>query len=580
MNVRITPYFFVPAFMLILIIYSPGIKYSIASEINTKKTVENEHFKRGRYYLHEGEYHAAVDTLLLALKEDPGNWGALRAIGFAYFRMGKKEKALEYWNEALKGHPDDFVLQSLVKYIEQGSEGITHPPDPSDSTKKMPPIKLQSYLEGEKFFRERNYDMAIEKFQEAVKKADSDFRIYFALGAAYREIERLDDAILSWEKALRFSPDNVLITKMLTIITMKFMLKEEIEDLKEKIREKPLDWESRLMLAEKYLDFNNNLTTHGSQADKYIKKAIKELQDVIKLRPDHIVSFQRLVDLSLKMGMFGDAVGYQKSLVKLKPNNEILTKELKNMRSFQTIIDRSMKSIKRGGKEINLDEEMVFIPEGEFLMGAKDTLLEIRKDETPEHKIFLKGFYIDKYEVTRVQFKKFVKSTSYSTVGFSPILFLPQWDYFPVSGITYGEATDYCRFAGKRLPTEEEWEKAARGTDGRRYPWGSTLEKERINTRVSAFNRPAPIGGLPEGKSPYGAFEMSGNLQEWTDSWYKRYPGNRSSSLRNEDYGEKFRVIRGGAFLLDPLRSMVTSRNYGHPDFRGLDVGFRCAKNG
>lgn len=213
---------------------------------------------------------------------------------------------------------------------------------------------------------------------------------------------------------------------------------------------------------------------------------------------------------------------------------------------------------------------MVLIPAGPFWMGLDKLPPDTpwgQEDAKPKHEVNLPPFYIDRTEVTYGDYKKV-----------DPSLRIPgRTETFPVTDVNWFEADRYCRAIGKRLPTEAEWEKAARGTDGRAYVWGEGFDPQKTN--VGKF--PMPVGAVPQDKSPYGVLDMGGNVSEWTDSWYQPYPGNKYNS---SDYGILHKVVRGGSFnsdrhFADEMFTQVTFRNYNRPDVFGPDNGFRCARS-
>jgi formylglycine-generating enzyme required for sulfatase activity len=163
---------------------------------------------------------------------------------------------------------------------------------------------------------------------------------------------------------------------------------------------------------------------------------------------------------------------------------------------------------------------------------------------------------------------------------------LPGEDHHPVTDTDWYDADAYCRWAGKRLPTEEEWEKAARGPNGQVWPWGNQHDVARANTLESGRDWAEPVGSHPEGISPYGVYDMAGNVWEWTSSWYQAYPGNQ---LQRSAYGEKQRVARGGSWHT-PLSPFARSAHRYTPDqwpvdqrdenwHTGFDKGFRCVQD-
>jgi formylglycine-generating enzyme required for sulfatase activity len=222
------------------------------------------------------------------------------------------------------------------------------------------------------------------------------------------------------------------------------------------------------------------------------------------------------------------------------------------------------------GPDKGASGEMALIPAGPFWMGLDDLSPDTpwgQEDARPKHEVILPAFYIDRYEVAFGDYQKI-----------DPALRIPgRTSKFPVTDVTWLDADRYCRAVGKRLPTEAEWEKAARGTDARAYPWGDAFDPEKANTGLSLM----PAGGNPNDRSPYGVFDMAGNVSEWTDSWYQPYPGSEHKSI---DFGIFQKVVRGGSYnvnrhFADEMFAQVTFRNYQRPDASGPDNGFRCAKS-
>ena len=197
-------------------------------------------------------------------------------------------------------------------------------------------------------------------------------------------------------------------------------------------------------------------------------------------------------------------------------------------------------------------------------MGSDDSNVEA--DEQPLRKVFVKTFYIDKYEITNADYKIHVAKHDY-----------PEGcDNLPVSGVLRDDAERFCRLLGKRLPTNKEWEKAARGTDGRRYPWGDDLISGRANIRFNSADslKLMPIGSFPKGISPFGCYDMSGNVWEWVIDEVS------STSIFGFGSAEFVRgIVRGGAFRYSPFQARTSYQGFEDPALTCNDIGFRCAKN-
>lgn len=288
-------------------------------------------------------------------------------------------------------------------------------------------------------------------------------------------------------------------------------------------------------------------------------------------------------------------------------------------------------------------ESMLLIPAGEFIMGSGEGAgrmgIDYGVDEIPQRKVFVKEFYIDRVEVTNAEYKEYlsylfknkVRLPFYEDIGIP----IPEdWRYMtnqssvishqsktqnadtdtfsytykegmenhPVSDVDWYMANGYCQWKGKRLPAEEEWEKAARGTDGRIYPWGNEENNGYANTRTRVISHQssftsqktvntdtgkAPAGFFTKDISPYGVYDMGGNVAEWTSSLYRPYPG--SPVAERDAFKREMYVVRGGSYLINAHESARTSARYymlptrmpraadaWHGD--GM-VGFRCAKD-
>lgn len=220
---------------------------------------------------------------------------------------------------------------------------------------------------------------------------------------------------------------------------------------------------------------------------------------------------------------------------------------------------------------------MVFVPAGPFMMGG--TFGEF--DEEPRHIVHLDAFYMDTYEVSNAQYDRCVADGGCRKARYWYDKTLNQPKH-PVVAVGWDDGVRYCKWAKKHLPTEAEWEKAARGTDERAYPWGNDYNYKWVNTHWAkdGFAKTAPVGSFPENVSPYGAYDMAGNAWEWTaDYWHSTY--YRKSPAKNPtgpDTGVR-RVMRGGSWLYDvPIFMNTINRSPGRPWIRKDTVGFRCAK--
>jgi len=268
--------------------------------------------------------------------------------------------------------------------------------------------------------------------------------------------------------------------------------------------------------------------------------------------------------------------------------------ERKNQAVGYTVAEAEALLTKEQWQEL---ETTVLIPAGKFRMGTD--LKTTDAASRPEHVVNLNAYRIDKYLVTNAQYARFIAATGHR----------PPSDWkngkiqqgvllYPVTLVNWYDATAYAKWAGKRLPTEAEWEKAARGTDGRRWPWGNAMDPSRLNTYYNVGSA-SNVTAYANGVSPYGVFDMAGNVDEWVEDDFLPYKGTDAGSevfqgkvarvLDAQDRALKiadmvpvnrqYKVLRGGSWKGDPFSTASYHRDYAWPNFASDFYGFRCASN-
>jgi formylglycine-generating enzyme required for sulfatase activity len=237
----------------------------------------------------------------------------------------------------------------------------------------------------------------------------------------------------------------------------------------------------------------------------------------------------------------------------------------------------------QGSREEPVTEEMISIPAGPFIRGTDNGGF----DERPQRTLVLSAFAIDRNEVTNFQYQQFVDATGHRKSGpparyaknMSKMLSINQ----PVVYVSWEDAEAYCHWKGKRLPTEAEWEKAMRGSDGRLWPWGNGDQPSGANwARVQDGHEvSAIVGTVLTDKSPYGVMDGAGNVMEWVADWYaERYFEEALEQNPQSPENGVFRVLRGGGYATTGADIRITSRSKMVPDFRDETIGFRCAVSG
>ena len=240
-------------------------------------------------------------------------------------------------------------------------------------------------------------------------------------------------------------------------------------------------------------------------------------------------------------------------------------------------------------------ETLVTIPASEFRMGSDR--IRTGEQNRPQFPVTLPEYRIDKYPTTNIQYARFVAEAGYrAPLDWREGRIPTEKELHPVTMISWYDAYNYCSWAGKRLPSEAEWEKAARGVDARRWPWGEHMDVERLNTYYSVGST-TPVTQFPSGASPYGVMDMAGNVFEWLDTDFEPYVGSDApSELFKGKMGvastpadramkvvdlvgvdAKYKVLRGGSWKSDPFSATTYHRNYSWPHYASDFFGFRCA---
>ena len=373
----------------------------------------------------------------------------------------------------------------------------------------------------------------------------------FATGYNFLKQQKYQDARAAYEGGLQQSPSNAMA---------HFYLGDACRGLKA--------W----ACAEEHYETSLDLDAKSSVADlakqRGRKAKIWRLLDEEKqainapnASPDMLAQAEDTLDIVNKLGLDDEQ---QARYRQLREKIEQRHKQSNGMTVAAPLLDRSM----------------VLVPAGEFTMGS----LGGDPDEQPVRQVYVGAFFMDKHQVAVSQYGRFLEATHQERPPDWTAMNKPAYQNRPIANVDWAEADTYCTWAGKRLPTEAEWEKAARGTDGRTYPWGNEPPTRfHANAGKEVFSNRGtltPVGTLEAGMSPYGIYDMAGNVWEWVSDWYdqdyyKSGPVQNPPGPRKGDY----KVVRGGSWGsgTDDLRA--ANREVHVPSFRGFGTGFRCAKN-
>lgn len=275
-------------------------------------------------------------------------------------------------------------------------------------------------------------------------------------------------------------------------------------------------------------------------------------------------------------------------MVTLETSRQIVVKEEHNIPARKAVPTPTKPQVSQGADPLvltlapGITLALVRIPAGEFGMGSSDKGSNAQRNEKPQHKVYLDEYLMGMHEVTMSQFRAFIQATGFRTDSKS---FPMGKDDHPVTMVSWDDAIAFCRWASQvtgrdvHLPTEAQWEKAARGTEERIYPWGNIVDRVNRCNCDNNVGDTTPVSELsPSGDSPYGCMDMSGNVWEWVNDWYQcDYYSVSSGSNPPGPATGKYRVLHGGGWGSNWGYVRASNRYHYTPDVRKNDVGFRCA---
>ncbi len=553
----------------------------------------------GNIYSELKEFKNAIKQYEAAAKADPNNLATLFNLGISYSDSGQKKKAAEAFMQVAQIDPSYVPAHRYLVQIFIGQNNfigaLLHLKQIAKYQRNNPQISLTM---AEIYFQLKNYEMALQTLKEIEYAFPNNPEFKEKLAEAFYRLEKFDKAISQYRYLIEMKPNNL---KSYFQLGWTYYRKGEIGLAigwtKRGLKDSGVSNNLRT-LGNMNLGFFNVLDGQFEEAQSWYKKALSAkdsnlLESMTGDLTEAEGRFPNLVEIHFFKGWLykesqknEKAIEFYKKYLAKAPNGK-MAEAAKNDLAELGITVNTNKPNK------NSEKGMILIPSGFFLMGSDDN----GSDERPKHKVFLDSYFIDQFETSAEQFaiflnqspnpNRYYKDNKYGVLDFGK-KFKPKKGYekFPINNVTWFGADAFCRFSGKRLPTEAEWEKAARGIDGRKYPWGDT----KPSPRTARFNQQwdenkhnvmVPIDSIPNGKSPFGLEHMTGNVKEWVDDWYdgEYYTEHKHQINPKGPFGGEFKALRGGSWR--DLTSFLYSsfRNNSAPSMGLEDYGFRCAKS-
>ena len=546
----------------------------------------------GNIYSELKQHDKSIHAYERALNADPGNFSTLFNLGLAYMETGALGKAKIAFLQAAQINPRYHLAHEMLTriYLEQKkfASALLH----LKIMKRLQPGQLNTELNiGSVLLEMGQAEMALKYFEDLQSRFPQAIEVNQRMADVYYRQKEYQKAIVQYEFVIERAPQS--IENFIQLGWVHYQtgdISKATEITQKGILANPQA--NRLVtLAHMNLGFYSVLGKKFKDAEKWYQKALdaddpKAVDAMINDLNDAFKNYPNIPE----MNYFGGWILFQSE--QKKKARKWLDRYLSQ--SPQGPFAEKTRSL-LGKVALSIPENMVLIPKGYFLMGANGH----GDDEAPEHKVYLDAYYIDKYEVTAAEYAKFLNDVKmfkqfYKNNKFGMLIMEKEFkprkglESYPINNVSWFGAAAFCKWKNKRLPTEAEWEKAARGTEGNFFPWGNdpiSPQKARYRqkwTEEIAHRVMVPVDSMPEGKSASGLFHMLGNVKEWVDDWYDReYYEEENHNLNPKgQIGGEFRVLKGGSWR--DLRSFIYAsfRNNSAPNTALDDYGFRCAQDG
>jgi formylglycine-generating enzyme required for sulfatase activity/regulator of sirC expression with transglutaminase-like and TPR domain len=546
----------------------------------------------GNIYSELKQHEKSIHAYERALQADSGNFSTLFNLGLAYMETGAQEKAEVAFLQAAQINPRYHLAHEMLTRIYMQQKKFASALLHLKIMKRLQPGQLATELNiGTVLLEMGQPDLALKYFEGLQSRFPQAIEVNQRMADVYYRQKEYQKAIVQYEFVIERAPRS--IENYIQLGWVHYQMGNVAEAIGVTTRGLQANSQTNrfITLAHMNLGFYSVLGKKFKDAEQWYQKALdaEDPKAIDAMIGDLNGAFKNYPGIP-EMNYFGGWIlfqGNQKDKAR-QWLNRYLSKSPKGL-----FADKARSFLNKN--TLSVPEDMVQIPKGYFIMGANGH----GDDEAPESKVYLDAYLIDKYEVTAAQFaaflndvkifKEFYKDNKFGMLtlekDFRPRTGL---ESYPINNVTWFGAAAFCKWKNKRLPTEAEWEKAARGTEGNFFPWGNdpiSPQKARYRqnwTEEIAHHVMVPVDSMPEGKSSFGLFHMLGNVKEWVDDWYDReYYKEENHNLNPKgQIGGEFRVLKGGSWR--DLRSFIYAsfRNNSNPNTALDDYGFRCAQDG